>query len=77
MKLKTLKDIKKWDYGDIVKINNKDEVIAISSMVDIKELRAEAVKWVKGLKYLEKIGEEHKPSEEFIDFFNLTEKELD
>ncbi len=39
-------------------------------------LKAEAIKWVEGLLYLEKNKLEHKPSQEFMHFFNITKLDL-
>jgi len=77
--LKTLKDLRKFarhDYVRKVKINNHGMI----RIIEEKELKAEAVKWVK-----EKFNLKHtigcgfyadKGWLEFMDFFNITEEDL-
>ena len=79
MKLKTLNDLA---YFEALGGNSiKDEREASNfyhprHLVNVEELKAEAIKWVNGLLYLEKNGREHKPSQEFMHFFNITEEDL-
>ena len=65
MKPKTLKDLN-WDYLDFPRNNEK----AVSK----KELKQEAVKWIKHFK--EKYGEKYHRANSFMDFFNIKEKDL-
>ena len=80
MKLKTLKDLakpyNKWDE-DIF----EDEIICKGNkgkryleLVRIKDLKQEAIKWIKAFDYEEE-GAFYK-KEMLIEFFNLTEEDL-
>jgi len=64
MKLKTLKDL----------YENKTD----KEIVMVKELRAEAIKWVKGMREDMLRGKDFKMIDEeaFMEFFNITEEDL-
>ena len=83
MKLKTLKDLKKYNV-DICKHNPPYEKCCCGDedTIRIDELKAEAVKWVKAFKkkkvysYNDIEGGELDIIDFIQDFFNLTEEDL-
>ena len=80
MKLKTLKDLEKaMHVGDVKEhlFNENNEVGAdwMTSVVLAGDLKLEAVKWVKALRWDRPTGWKFREFV-FIEFFNLTEDDL-
>ena len=63
--LKTLKDLKKEDCYCNAVVNSE----IVRELIDIEDLKAEAIKWVK-------LRGECEASDVLMDFFNLTEEDL-
>ena len=84
MKLKTLNDLKKHVRGDYIrKVKHPYSKGPLVHIVKFKELKAEAVKWVKHFKSNIKETDDfnlktvnHGSVVVLMDFFNLTEEDL-